>query len=115
MIKTIKKFLYNREVDKKIEYIEKFITGRCSHKVIDPDLDDMIKDIEDYMKNNGKFSYVEYATTMNGKYYRRNINKYAEEAIIKVFDKDLKSKESNIEETQNAICEAIERSNEDVR
>ena len=115
MIKTIKKFLYNRELDKKIKYIEKFITGRCSHKVIDPDLDDMIKDIEDYMKNSGKFSYVEYATTMNGKYYRRNINKYAEEAIIKVFDKDLKSKESNIEETQNAICEAIERSNEDVR
>ena len=27
--------------------------GRSSHKVFDPELDDMIKDIEDYMKNNG--------------------------------------------------------------
>ena len=114
MIKTIKKYLHKRKIEKKIKYINNFIRGKCSHKVFDPVLDDMIKDIEDYMKNSGKFSYVEYATTMNGKYYRRNINKYAEEAIIKVFDKDLKSKESNIEETQNAICEVKERSRKDV-
>jgi hypothetical protein len=114
MIKNIKKYLHKRKIEKKIKYINNFVRGKCSHKAFDPVLDDMIKDIEDYMKNSGKFSYVEYATTMNGKYYRRNINKYAEEAIIKVFDKDLKSKESNIEETQNAICEAIERSRKDV-
>jgi predicted transcriptional regulator len=114
ILKKIKKFFYNKKLEKKIKYVQDFMCGRSSHKVFDPELDDMIKDIEDYMKNSGKFSYVEYVTTMNGLYYHRNINKCAEEAIIKVFAEDLKSKESNIKETQNAICGAIERSKKDV-
>jgi predicted transcriptional regulator len=114
ILKKIKKFFYNKKLEKKIKYVQDFMCGRSSHKVFDPELDDMIKDIEDYMKNSGKFSYVEYATTMNGLYYHRNINKCAEEALIKCIEKDMHDKQSNIEETQNAICEAIERSKKDV-
>lgn len=118
MIKFIKKYLYNKELDKKIKYIEKFITGRCSHKVIDPDLDEKEKDIERQLKEklkNNKISYEKYASVMNGLYYHRNINNNLEKELLKSFAKDLESKEPNVEETQNAICEAIERSDKNVR
>lgn len=51
-----------------------------------------------------------FSNTMNGLYYYNNINSQLDGLV-----KDLKSKEPNVEETQNAICEAIERSNKDVR
>lgn len=116
MIKIIKKYLHKRKLEKKIKYVQDFMCGRCTVKN-DPELDKLIKEIENYMKNCKKYSYTEYINTMNGLYYLRNtiMSEEARSEIIKVFAEDLKSKEPNIEETQNAICEAIERSNEDVR
>ena len=67
ILRTIKKFLYNKELDKKIKYIEKFITGRCSHKVIDPVLDEKEKDIEKRLKEkltNNKISYEKYVVLL---------------------------------------------------
>ena len=45
IIRKIKKFFYNRGLDRKINYIEKFVTGKCSYKDIDPELDAMEKDV----------------------------------------------------------------------
>jgi hypothetical protein len=116
MIKNIKKYLHNRKLDKKIKYVPDFMCGRCTVKN-DPELDKLINEIEKYMKSSKKYSYIEYVNTMNGLYYLRNMIESEKDRneIIKVFAEDLKSKEPNIEETQNAICEAIERSNKDVR
>lgn len=112
---SIKKYFHNRKLDKKIKYVQDFMCGRCIAKD-DPELDKLINEIENYMKNSKKYSYTEYVNTMNGLYYLRNVIESEEtrNEIIKVFAEDLKSKESNIEETQNAICEAIERSRKDV-
>lgn len=115
MIKEIKIYLHKRKIEKKIKYIINFMRGKRSHKIIDPELDSMMEEIEDYVKNSGKYSYVDYATIINGLYFHRNTNYNIEKALLKTFGEDLKSKESNVEETQNAICEAIERSNKDVR
>lgn len=129
IIRKIKKFLYNKELDKKIKYIEKFLTGKCSYKDIDPKLDDMEKDIEKRLKEkltNNKISYEKYASVMNGLYYHRNINKNFEIELAKYYAEGLRS--PNDEETkkyldpeiilgmaQHTNCETIERSNEDVR
>lgn len=115
MIKFIKKNLHIRKIEKKIKYINNFVNGKCSHKVFDPELDSMVEEILDYVKNSGKYSYVEYTIIERGLYYHKNNNYNVEDALLKLFEEDLKSKEPNVEETQNAICEAIERSNEDVR
>ena len=104
MIKFIKKYLHRRKIEKKIKYINNFVRGRCSHKVFDPELDSMVEEILDYVKNSGKYSYVEYTTIANGLYYLKNINRNLE--IL--FAEDLKSKEPSVEETQNAICEELE-------
>jgi len=108
MIKIIKKYLHKRKIEKKIKYIYNFAMGKCSHKVFDPELDSMIEEILDYVKNSGKYSYVEYTTIANGLYYHKNINRNAENALLESLAKDLKSKESSVKETQNAICEALE-------
>ena len=129
ILRTIKKFLYNKELDKKIKYIEKFITGRCSHKVIDPVLDEKEKDIEKRLKEkltNNKISYEKYASVMNGIYYHRNINKNFEIELAKYYAEGLRS--PNDEETkkyldpeiilmmvQHTNCETTERSDENVR
>ena len=112
---SIKKYFHNRKLDKKIKYILKYMHGQCSHKVIDPELDSMIDDIENYMKSSGKYSYSEYSLVKMGIYHHKTKNDELEEALLESFAEDLKSKEPNVEETQNAICEAIERSKEDVR
>jgi len=108
MIKIIKKYLHKRKIEKKIKYINNFVRGRCSHKVFDPELDSMAEEIIDYVKNSGKYSYVEYTTIANGLYYHKNINRNVENALLESLAEDLKSKEPNDEETQNAICEALE-------
>ena len=113
VIRKIKKFFYNRELDRKINYIEKFVTGKCSYKDINPELDAMEKDIERRLKEkliNNKISQYKYATVMNGLYYHRNINNSFEKFLIETIRNDkMKYEESNVEETQNIICEAIER------
>ena len=43
IIRKIKKFFYNRGLDRKINYIEKFATGKCSYKDIDPELDAILR------------------------------------------------------------------------
>ena len=113
IIRKIKKFFYNRELDRKINYIEKFVTGKCSYKDIDPELDSMEKDIERRLKEkliNNKISQYKYTNVMNGLYYHRNINNSFEKFLIETIRNDkMKYEESNIKETQNVICEAIER------
>jgi hypothetical protein len=108
MIKIIKKYLHKRKIEKKIKYINNFVHGRCSHKVFDPELDSMAEEIINYVKNSGKYSYVEYTTIANGLYYHKNINRNVENALLESLAEDLKSKQSNDEETQNAICKALE-------
>lgn len=113
MIKFIKKYFYKRKIEKKIKYIHEFMCGRISHKTFDPEMDKMKNDIEKYIKEKlikNKISYEKFSNMMNGLYYYNNINRQLDRLV-----KDLKSKEPNVEETQNAICEAIERSSEDVR
>ena len=118
IIRKIKKFFYNRKLDRKINYIEKFVTGKCSYKDIDPELDDMEKDIERRLKEkliNNKISQYKYATVMNGLYYHRNVNNSFEKFLIENIRNDnMKYEESNVKETQNTNCEAIGRS-KDVR
>lgn len=117
VLRIIKKFFYNREIDRKINYIEKFVTGKCSYKDIDPELDDMEKDIERRLKEkliNNKISYYKYVTVMNGLYYHRNINNSFEKFLIETIRNDkMKYEESNAKEIKNTNCEAIGRS-EDV-
>lgn len=115
MIKIIKKYLHKRKIEKKIKYIYDYMHGKCSHKVFDPELDSMRDEIIEYMKKSGKYSYVQYSIIMQGLKLHENINRNTEEELLKSLMEDLKSLEPNVEETQNAICEAIERSNEDVR
>lgn len=115
MIKIIKKYLHKRKIEKKIKYIYKFAIGKCSHKVFNPELDNMIEEILDYVKNSGKYSYIYCSIIETGIYFHKNTNRNAENALLESIKEDLKTKEPNVEETQNAICEAIERSNEDVR
>ena len=115
MIKFIKKYLHNRKIEKKIKYINNFVNGKCSHKVFDPELDSMAEEILDYVKNSGKYSYIYFSIIKTGIYFHKNTNHNVENSLLESIKEDLKTKEPNVEETQNAICEAIERSNEDVR
>lgn len=114
MIKFIKKYLYKIKIEKKIRYIYKFVRGKIPNKTIDPELDKMGKDIEICLKKKmieNKISYEKFSAIMSGLYYHNNINQDLTDGLMD----NLKSKEPNIEETQNVVCEAIERSNADVR
>ena len=94
-------------------YLENFVLKDEYEKDKDPELDAMEKDIERRLKEkliNNKISQYKYATVMNGLYYHRNINNSFEKFLIENIRNDkMKYEESNVKETQNTNCEAIEK------
>ena len=106
LMKTLFRKKFERKMDETIKRLYDMLYG-IPQKVIDPFLDeykDEIRKRADYLLKQGKISYAQRHEMEIAIKHHEYIDKAFEDALIK----SMEEKEPNVEETQNAICEALE-------
>lgn len=106
LMKTLFRKNFERKMDETIKRLYNIFHG-VPQKVIDPFLDeykDEIRKRADYLLNQGKINYAQRQEMEMGITHHEYMDKAFEDALIK----SMEEKEPNVEETQNAICKALE-------
>lgn len=106
LMKTLFRKKFERKMDETIKRLYDIFYG-VPQKVIDPFLDeykDEIRKRADYLLKEGKINYAQRQEMEMAITHHEYMDKAFEDALIK----SMEEKEPNVEETQNAICEALE-------